>query len=74
MEIAETTLTLISYWLMNDFQGQHFLYIMLHIKRDKCVYYSVFQTSLDMKRKLTLRNFSVIREYGISESTVVLSM
>ena len=24
MEIAETTLTLISYWLMNDFQGQHF--------------------------------------------------
>ena len=33
-------------------------YIMLHFKRDICEYYGVFQTSLHMKRKLTLRNMN----------------
>ena len=34
-------------------------YIMLRIKRDKYVYIAVFQTSLHMKIKLTLRNMTV---------------
>ena len=33
-------------------------HILCSTSRDKCVYYDVFQTSLDMKRKLTLRNMN----------------
>ena len=35
-----------------------FLYYVPHQKRQTCVYYGVFQTSLHMKRKLTLRNIN----------------
>ena len=35
-----------------------FLYYAPHQKRQICVYYGVFQTTLHMKRKITLRNMN----------------